>query len=90
MGYIQSMQRRESKVTDFFTAIDTECNSAKIYEFAEELHFETPSGSRIVKTHEHYMTEDRRIVTKVKGSKNEFDIIDNPVIHVKREDEETA
>jgi hypothetical protein len=31
------------------------------------------------------MTEDRRIVTET-GSKNEFDIMDNPVIPVKRED----
>ena len=89
MGYIQSMERRESKVIDFFTAFDPEGNPVKIYEFAEELRVETPRGSGIVKMHEHYMTEDRRIVTKVKGSKNEFDIMDNPVIPVTREDEGT-
>jgi hypothetical protein len=86
MGYIESMERQERKVTDSFTALDPEGNPVKIYEFAEELRVETSSGSGIVKTHRHYMTEDRRVVTKVRGSRKEFDIIDNPVIPVKRED----
>jgi hypothetical protein len=80
------MQRRENKITEFFTAIDPQGNPVRIYEFAEELSVETPSGSGVIKIHKHYMTEDRRIVTKVKGSKNEFDIIDDPVIPVKRRD----
>jgi hypothetical protein len=82
------MKRRDSTVTDSFTAFDPEGNPVKIYEFAEELHVVTPSGSGIVKAHKHYMTEDRRIVAKVKGSYNEFDIIDTPGIRVKRQDKQ--
>ena len=79
---------RESKETDRFAALDSEGNPYTIIERTEHLHVKTLSGSERVEGHKSYMTADGRRVNRLEefGTEYDFEIVDRPMIPVKRDD----